>query len=84
MTNYLEDKQLPIYILFGNVEKYAVPAKIINIRPRTRCTRVYSIRFADGKVLHYKGASTRPAWLKHIIKESEYNALVLDARGIVL
>lgn len=60
---HMEDKELPIYI-----EAFGKKGKITRIEPRTRCTRCYYIKWDDGEVGIYRGASTRPYWIRHIFK----------------
>ena len=62
-SKLMEDRNLPIYIqAFG---KYG---KITRVSPRTRCTRIYSVEWADGTREHYKGAATRPYWVRKIFR----------------
>lgn len=57
----MEERDLPIPI-----EAFGKKGEIIAIYPRTPNTRTYKICWSDGSVEHYKGAATRPWWIKHL------------------
>ena len=60
----MEDRDLPIPI-----EAFGKKGKIVEIRQRTRCTRRYFIIWDNEEHgAWYKGAATRPHWIKHLGK----------------
>jgi len=66
--SYLEYHELPIYFRTGTGRI----GKIIEIQPRTRCTRRYIIRWANQSGIEaWKGARSRPWWIKHIYSKKE-------------
>lgn len=58
----MEERPLPIPI-----EAFGRKGEIVAIYPRTAHTRLYKIRWENGLVQHYKGAATRPSWVRHIL-----------------
>ena len=59
----MEDRDLPIPI-----EAFGRKGEIIAIRERTKHTRSYQVSWDDGSTQWYKGAATRPHWIRHIGK----------------
>jgi hypothetical protein len=66
----MEDRPLPIYFESTHWKLAGKDfGKIVGIRDRTRCARLYSVEWVNGEKLVYKGAATRPAWIAHIFKD---------------
>jgi len=65
----MDDRDLPIFFesKWNKTEHWF--GKIMGIRERTRHTRNYSVEWANGEKLVYKGAATRPWFIAHIFKD---------------
>jgi len=69
MSLRMEDHELPIFIeTIHFLLKDRRFAKIVGIRGRTRCTRLYSVEYVNGDHVVYRGAASRPRWIRHIFK----------------
>lgn len=68
----IEDHQFPIYI---ETDWQAIDqrrfGKIIAVNPRTRCTRKYIVTFENDETVCFKGAASRPRWIKTIFRSKE-------------
>ena len=64
MVKLFEDRDLPV-----EIEAFGKRGKVIQVLPRTEHTRIYIVEWQNGSIARYKGAATRPYWIKHIYRK---------------